>query len=84
MECQHYSSEHGVKVGGVLSQDARAIFYELDKKSADEIRKKSHLEGRNTLLVCRHCSVRNAEISASGGHTNVRQKYNLNNQRIDS
>ena len=59
----------------IVTNDVCAICYDADNiVSADEIRKKKDICGKNPLLVCRYCFEKNIEIPCSGGRTNMKQK----------
>ena len=74
-ESQYYNPKTGVKGGRIVTDDICAICYEKDDiVSADEIRKRRDIGGKNPLLLCRYCFDKNIEIPCSGGRTNQKQK----------
>ena len=75
IESQYYNPATGLKGGRIVTNDVCAICYDADNiVSADEIRKKRDIGGKNPLLVCRYCFDKNIEIPCSGGRTNMKQK----------
>lgn len=81
IESQYYNPNAGLKGGRILTEDRCAICYTAeDIVSADEIRKKRDLGGKNPLLVCQYCFDKNFEIPCSGGRTNMKEKKDQANQ----
>jgi len=75
IESQYYNPATGLKGGRIVMDDICAICYDADNiVSADEIRKKRDIGGKNPLLVCRYCFDKNIGIPFSGGRTNMKQK----------
>ena len=75
IESQYYNPKSGVKGSRIVTKDICAICYgDDDIVSADEIRKKRDIGGKNPLLVCRFCFDKKFEIPCSGGRTNQKQK----------
>eukprot|EP00957_Ditylum_brightwellii_P111580 8510830-Ditylum_brightwellii.AAC.1 len=75
IEPQYYNSKKGIQGGRIVTEDICAICYKKDNiVSADEIRAKRDIGGKNPLLVCRFCFDSNVEIPCSAGQTNMKEQ----------
>ena len=75
IESQYYNPKTGAKGDRIVTEDICSICYESeDIVSAEEIRNKREIGGKNPLLVCRYCFDMKVEIPCSDGRTNIKEK----------
>lgn len=83
VESQYYNPDKvGARGGRIVTTDVCAICYsQHDIVSAEEIKTRRDVGGKNPLLVCRACFDLNVKIPTSGGSSNKRQKKSQQKKR---